>query len=159
MNEHLNFEQDIKVDKNDLEYEWSRQPSLYGAWQKELIDEKLALDRIKEKMELVEARLTLDVRKHPDVHELKDKPSEAIIHSVVILNVEYQEAFHKYILQKHTVGVLQVGVNSLEHKKAALENLVRLAINDKWAEPRMTKEDKEQVSVKHDNALNRKKEE
>jgi len=69
----------------------------------------------------------------------------------------YQIALHEYNKVKHNYGILQAAVRALDHKKAALENLVRLYVGGYYASPVEPKEKKTTIKEdKFDDVQNRK---
>lgn len=125
----FNFEEDLQINKFSLDDEWTKQPNLFHKWSTELSQIEMERDRAKEKIELVRAELDLKIRSDPDSFNLS-KVTEASVQSAIVTSEGYQKAVDEYLKLKYNHKVIQSAIESLNHKKYALDNLVRLYLSE-----------------------------
>ncbi len=146
------IEEDRKIDPDTLDINWVEQADLYfkysDAWNtaiNERNDLKIEVERKKEKIDELKAKLDLEIRKDPDEYDL-DKITEPAIESAIKSNREYKKALEEMYELKKDLNEAQSRANrlyscvaSMEQRKTALENLVKL-INQQYfstpSEPR-----------------------
>jgi hypothetical protein len=139
------YEKDLKVDLYSLETQWEVQPELYMKWAKfhaEAISER---DRLKEKLELVRSELSSDIRKNPAKYGL-EKVTEAAVNATVVEDQKFIMNNHILIDATENVNVLAGAKEAIIHKKAALENLVKLWLGGYYAKPEIPQEAKDVVN-------------
>jgi len=83
------------------------------------------MDKAKERLDVVEAEMDRDVREDPEKYDLV-KLTETLIKSTVLQTSERQIAAQNYIDAKYEYDMAQAAVRSIDQKKTALENLVKL---------------------------------
>lgn len=137
------------IDPNALDKEWVNQPRLYYTYASEAAEARDAWERAKAEKEVMEAEMeeaeaevSLKIRRNPDGYNL-EKVTEDCIKKTVLLQAEYKaaqrllfQAQQKVIKAKSKLDLAEVAVKTLDHKKAALEDLVRLRLANYYAEPR-----------------------
>ena len=121
----------FKIDENKLDREWIDQPTLFYRSARRLAKARKDHEDAKALLALTEAELARDIRRDPEMFGLPAKaPANDIVEKTTLLQSEYTVARDSVILAKYKVDILQAAVDTLEHKKRALENLVHLlAIN------------------------------
>lgn len=158
----------LEPDKNLLDEEWIAQPKLYLYWAEKLEDEKQGLDDakrefdvVKAEFEEVKAKLDLDIRRVPDKYGLP-KVTDKSVAMVMLLQPKYKKAqdtlFDAQAVidgVKHTVGILQAVVKSLEQRKSSLENLVNLHGQKYFATPRVSGDLRETMEEVEKNSTRR----
>ena len=132
--QEMNWKQDVEIDPENLDREWVRQASLFGRYCELLADAHRQLDLKKEKLVMVDAKLGLEIRTNPNKYGL-DKVTEAGVNSILVLQEEHKELEKELIDLRYDVEVLTGAVRSLDQKKSALENLVRLHGQNYFAGP------------------------
>lgn len=132
----MNYEKDIEIDETALDLEWLEQPSLMIKYAKHLAETNRLMDSVKEKRDIVRAELDLDIRKNPDDYNI-DKITEAVVQSVILLQDKYKEINKKYFDACFEYEMSKLAVRAIEHRKEALENLVKLHGQQYFAGPRM----------------------
>ena len=137
---------DLNVEPNqfELEEEWVKQPKLRLKWGQALADEKREVNRIKDRLAVVEAELSLDVRARPGVYGL-DKLTEAVIAAVVKKDHKRCSWSDKLIAAQHEMDMVQAAVSAIDHRKSALGDLVALYLADYYAKPKAPHADREQI--------------
>jgi hypothetical protein len=133
MKENDTLEKDLSIDKYKLDDEWSKQPDLYHAYGAMLADAENERDRAKEFLDLTEATVSDIIRR------TSEKTTETSIKNQVLMHEDYKEAMRTYLEKKNACKHLQVVISALEHKKSALENLVKLFLSDYYSEPSVPK--------------------
>jgi hypothetical protein len=116
---------DPTIDELRLDMEWLRQPKLYYTWAARYADAKRDVGESKQELEVVKAELTRAIRADPVSFGL-DKVTETTVPACVLEQLEFQDAQRKLLDVQHTADVLAAVVNTLEHRRRALENLVDL---------------------------------
>lgn len=138
------------IDIHRLEEEWPLQTKMYRYFADKVAEARYSHDTAKTDKELAEAELKrvtakLDrlVRAQPAEYGLSGKTTESGISNIIILQKRYQtaqlaifEAQRKINDAKHALDVADVAVRTLDHRKAALEDLVRLRLASYYSDPR-----------------------
>jgi len=127
-----NFEQDVAIDPANLALEWLRQATLVHKYAELSARAKDTLTRAKDNLEVVKAQVDGRIRAIPS----DKKPTEAAISGMVLQSEEYLRANEEYLQAKLTADLVQSACIALDHKKAALENLVRLMGQNYFAGPK-----------------------
>ena len=126
----------LAIDQHKLDREWLRQPELYFKYANKLADRRNEYDSAKTKLTLTEARVSSEVRANPDGYELT-KTTEGAIQNVVQSHVDVVEATTNLRVCRHAVDVISAAVEALDHRRRALENLVRLHAANYFSEPKI----------------------
>jgi len=133
--ENLDYEHDIEIDQDALDLEWLEQPSLMLKYAKNLAFWKRQVEKAKTQLELVKAKLDREIRENPESFEINTKLTEAVVFNTIIKQPEYIEANLDVINSKYEQNVAQAAVDAVDHRKSALENLVRLYGQQYFAGP------------------------
>jgi hypothetical protein len=94
-----------------------------------LAEAEMVRDKAKENIDLVKAELDLAIRTDPRPHGL-EKITESAVNSAVTTNKRYRESLDEYNQLKYNHRIIQSAIESLNHKKYALDNLVRLFLSE-----------------------------
>lgn len=148
-NEYNYFE----IDPDRLCEEWLQQTKIFRKHALLLADANEELERKKAKEEVAKAelkeasaKLTLDIKLHPDKYGLDtlDRLTEKIVESAVLLQPDYKSAQQKCwqaaedrIKAEHAVDYHRADVDTLRSKKTALENAVQLELSKLWGNPKL----------------------
>lgn len=122
------------IDPNRLDMEWLRQPEAYHREAVKLADLRKRLEMAKADRDVTVAEAAQGVRRNPAAYGL-EKVTEAGVNEVVTMRCRNAE--QKVIDAKHDHDVQQAMIDSLDHRKKALEDLVRLRLASYYAEPNM----------------------
>jgi len=142
------IETDKQIDPDALDVDWIDQTNLYYKYSSALNDAisernnlKLQVERVKENFERIKAQLDLEIREDPDSFSIP-KITEATVSSAILLDDRYHKAFEEYMNAKNDQNIAQDVVNRLysctatmEEKKSALEQLVRLLNQQYFSTP------------------------
>lgn len=126
-----------EINKHKLDMEWQRQPRMYHEIADKLAEAECEVDRLKGVLELVEAKLELEIRRDPSAFGIK-KISNPAVEKAIIVDDDYQQALEDYHKAKRIARHLQADARYLEHRKSAIEHLSKLRLIDYWADPRIT---------------------
>lgn len=134
----------FEIDKLRLDSEWVEQPKLFHKYSTRLADAKEELERAKAHKDVVEAELGRDIRSDPAKYDLP-KVTEGAVEACILLQPSYQAALDQVIKSRHNVDLLQAAVDTLDHKKKALESLVYLHGQDYFSAPVAPHAEKEKM--------------
>lgn len=130
----MSYEDDMRIDEDALDVELLEQPSLMTKYSRLLAEAKLERDLAKEELDLMRATIDLDIRDNPEKYQLS-KVTENAINNCILMEEQYQDVQKKYNQDNYEVNVLQGIINAIEHRKSALENLVKLYGQNYFAGP------------------------
>ena len=122
------------IDCNRLDEEWINQPALFHEHATNLAEANKELAEAKAQMEVVKAEVDKHVRADPVSYGL-EKVTEVGIEKAVLASDEYSDARAEYIEAQYEVDMCWAAVNSLNHRKSALERLVSLHGQDYFSVP------------------------
>lgn len=125
----MSYENDLKIDEHQLEKEWLHQPSLYMRYAEKAALADSKAKRAKENIEVVKAELSTYYR------STEEKFTEKSIEAQILTDPKYKEANKDYLDAVEQAAVLSAAVRAFDHKKAALENLVRLTLAGYYSQP------------------------
>lgn len=129
--ERLDYQADVEIDPDQLDREWRKQASLMVKYGEAKAKAQHELDLAKEALELLCAQKDVDFR---ESYEGK-KPTEAAIANMIMTDAEVQDARQALVEAKYRLGLMSAAVDGFQHRRAALENLVRLFGMQYYAEP------------------------
>lgn len=129
----MNYETDLHIDEYQLEKEWLKQPALYMQYAEKAALADSKAKRAKENVETIKAERSAHYRKkHADEGE---KFTENSISVEVQTDPQCIDAISEYITAVEHAAVLSAAVKAFDHKKAALENLVKLTLAGYYSQP------------------------
>ena len=128
------FEEDIKIDPSQLDVEAGRQGELFFKWAEQMVDAKEHLERMKFKLEVIEARLIIEVRDDPGKYRLT-KPTVDSVLAAVKKSPKYMEAKNFVIEAAKVHALLSNAVMAMEQRKRMLEVLITLHGQEYFAGP------------------------
>ena len=130
----MDYEKDLQIDHNALDVEWLDQPQKFMRYSVLHTDACLKVDKAKENLDVVQAELSMKIRKDPDDYDIP-KVTEATVSNAITLSPEFQEANLEYIKAKHEANILLCAVKAFDQRKRALEHLVQLLGQQYFASP------------------------
>lgn len=136
MNEELkyNYEKDVSIEPDALDLEWIFHPKNYAKWAElSASADKIVRDK-KEELEKIYAEVDLEIRSSGEGSE--KKLTENLIRAKIITDNRYIEAQISHNDAIYNSNICTAAVKSLDHKKTALENLVKLWAGSYFAGPR-----------------------
>ena len=132
--EESNYAEDVAIDPHFLDAEFLNQASLFSKYarleSRAKRDEALA----KRHRDVVKAQRELAIRADPEKFGLT-KVTEPTIKAALALDPEVQEAVRARDDAAYEVNMMIAAVRSFDHRKTALENLVRLHGQEYFSNP------------------------
>lgn len=132
----MSYEDDMYIDENALDVEFLDQPAKVVKYARLLAEARRDKDLAKEALDLTKAEINLDIRDNPEKYGLTKITVDAV-EACILMEKRYEEAVKEYNDANYEVNVLQGVVNALEHRKSALENLVKLYGQQYFAGPKI----------------------
>jgi hypothetical protein len=120
------YETDIEIDESALDVEWVGHASLMLRYTRTAAESHKEMNLAKARLDYVKARLDKEIRENPDAYGLGTRITEGSISSAIRLSDDFEEANHGLIEKEFEYEVAAGVVRSFDHRKSALENLVRL---------------------------------
>lgn len=133
------------IDRENLIAEFSQHTRMYGEYALKLADARKHLEERKAKYEIVQAELSLAVRKNPEEFGL-EKTTEAMVQAAVVVHETSKIAHTKVINAKHQMDVLQATVTTLDQRKSCIEALLKLLLGEFYSMPKIPNETKAELS-------------
>lgn len=134
MKDELNYEEDLQIDKDSLEECLIEQPELYGKWSKVWAQAVKERDQSKEQLNVTKADLDKQIRKSWDILGFDKKPTDLAITTWICAQQEYRDANFRLIEATYSVNVLEGAKWAFQHRKDALDNLVKLFLSNYYSE-------------------------
>lgn len=134
----------FEIDPNELDREWLRQAQLVFEYASKSQQARADLAIAQNILEMTKADVDLAIRDDPEAYNIP-KVTETAIHNALVLDESVKEATKKVNTCKYNVGVFDVAVSALEHKKRALESLVSLHGQNYFSTPRTDSEGVEKL--------------
>lgn len=125
----------FRIDETNLDKMWFKFPREYMKQAVELADAREELERSKAAEEVAAAEVDRDVRREPIKYGI-EKITEKVVENAVLLSEKYRKARERTIKARHSVDIQTAYVHTLDAKKAALENGVKLLLANYFSEPR-----------------------
>lgn len=152
----MNYEHDVEIDGEALDQEWLNQPKLVLKYAKHSALLQKRLDEADQNKDIAKADADKMIRSNPEKYGL-EKTTDAVIANAILNEKGYQAACAAYIEAKYESGMAKGAVNAFEHRKASLENLVKLYGQQYFAGPKMPLEiNREWEKKEEQKELNRK---
>lgn len=135
IDDEFNF---FTIDKFCLDEEWLRQPKLAFKYIRAYEDALNRLTDAKDELEIVKATIDLRIRVNPKKYKIPKtvKITEAVITNVLVRRKKYREALQVVREIEGKLATLRAAVKAIEHRKAAVENLVKLHGQNYFASPK-----------------------
>lgn len=121
----LDYEQDVKIDERALDIEWLEQPRLMKRYCSYAAQAERELDLAKLALDVEKATLDQEIRTNPEQFGIS-KITEPAVSNTIITNNRYQTMMKRWIDAKYEARLAQDAVRSIDQRKTALENLVKL---------------------------------
>jgi len=130
----MSYEDDMYIADDELDLEFLGQPALMAKYSRELAEARRDRDLAKEALDLKKAEIDLDIRDNPGNYHL-EKVTVAAVEACILMEEDYQIAQKTVHDANFEVNVLQGVVSAIEHRKSALEHLVKLYGQNYFAGP------------------------
>lgn len=127
------FVKDVKINRFKLAEECEQHSSLYQYYADLLADARTKVDSSKDRLNVVEAKLELDIRTNPPENL---KITDSVVKALVQSDEKVEKQKEDLREAKRGLYHLEVAVTSLEHRKRQLDNLVQLLIAGYYSAPK-----------------------
>lgn len=135
----LNYEKDVTINEDALDVDWLEQPRLMIRYSRYAAECRYEYEQAKTNVDVVKAELDKQVRNNPSEFGI-EKPTEGAINSAIQASEKFQEAQKALHQAQYDLNVAQAAVKSIDGKKDALENLVRLHGQQYFAGPKVPRD-------------------
>lgn len=133
----MNYEKDLQIDGQALDLEFLNQASLMMKYAKHSANKRKELEEAKQALDIAKAETDKKIRDKPSTFLSEGKVTETAVSNAILNHIDYQAAYTTYLEAKFEADMAQGAVNAFEHRKSALENLVRLYGQQYFAGPNM----------------------
>lgn len=130
----MSFEDDLKINPQELDVEWLRQPEIFHKYSNEKVFKQQVLDRAKDALEFIRAETAKAIRNNPGRFGL-DKVTEASLQETLTLHKGCRDMAEKVFQAKEDLDYCWVQINSLDQRRATLENLSKLYNGEYFSGP------------------------
>lgn len=134
LQEQFDFQADLEIDPVALDCEWISQPQRFMKYAQAAADASKHRELIKDQLNLLRAKLDQEIR--ATASNDGEKITEAVVVSRINQNVSYQALNQDLIQAEYNLELMQYAVRSMDQRKVALENLVRLFGMEYFSGPR-----------------------
>ena len=126
-------ELNLQINENDLASECLKHPAQVGEWGAYSVKKQEEYDRAKAKFDLVKAQLDIQIRANPAGFGIP-KLTEVTVSSAMTQSKAYQEAQNEMLTAKRNSNLCVAALQSLEHRRKALDLAVQLYTHNYYAE-------------------------
>jgi hypothetical protein len=134
MSKERNFEEDIKINKFQLEMECETQASTYLYYAQKNANAKSDLNDADDSLKLTISQVEMDYRQNWNETDW-GKSTDKGIASRVETDERTTKAKKKVADLQREVNILSAGVSAMEHRKSELDNLTKLLIGGFYSAP------------------------
>ena len=145
------YQTEIEINEGALDIEWRDQPALVTKYNEAKADAQKELDLAKERLDFLLAEKDRDYRLQ--FSGSGEKVTENSIKAAIDRDMDVQGLKQALIEAKHTLALMQAACIGFDHRKAVLENLVRLFGMQYYAEPQAKLEDRVAMDAASENAV------
>lgn len=142
--ERKNFRDLVPIDISRLDEEWLAHPVIYHEIVEECERAEIRSKKANDTLERVKAELDMNIRKDPKGYgvpiNLQGKTTEGAVASAVLSHPEYLQAKEDAFKAEVVLTSLRNDLRTMDHRKAALEHLVRLHGQNYFASPQVPHE-------------------
>ena len=149
------YQKDLEIDKDSLDWEWQRQAGLFLKYSEEAANANLLRDRAKENIEIVKAELNKEILADPGKFKI-DKITVASVDAVIKTDKKVIKTVDKWLTLKYEAEIFGSAKQAFEHKKSALEHLAKLYLSGYWSSPRISSDAKEEIETSKKKAVSKK---
>lgn len=135
----------LEIDTESLDSEWEMQPELVFKHGQRLAEAEEEVERAKAELEEEKARLDSQIREDPESYGII-KLTETQVTNTILLQPSYKDALDTYFTARNDYLVCRSVTTALDHKRSALENLVKLYGMNYFSSPRA--ELKDEIAAK-----------
>lgn len=126
--ENINYQEAVAIDPDKLDEEIFSQPGLYMKFSEIYSEVEKKRERLKNKLEILEAGLDFEIRSKPKAFGLENLKSitESLVKNTIQRQEEVQKLSERIIQANYDLNIVKAAITALEHKKKMLEKAVDL---------------------------------
>ncbi len=134
----MNYEEDIRIDVDQLDVEWTEQATLALKYGKHFAKCKKILSEAEETIKITRSELIKEANEDPEGCCDKEKPNAGDIEAYYRNHERHKKAKEEIIRLQYELDMAEVAKNEISFtRKAALENLVILHGQQYFAGPKI----------------------
>ncbi len=134
----MNYEEDIRIDVDELDVEWTEQATLALKYGKHFAKCKKILSEAEETIKITRSELIKEANEDPEGCCDKEKPNAGDIEAYYRNHKRHKKAKEEIIRLQYELDMAEVAKNEISFtRKAALENLVILHGQQYFAGPKI----------------------
>jgi urease accessory protein UreF len=130
----MDYMQDLTIDKDQLDEEWLKQPSIFMLYAEQAALAEDARDRAKRAAEVIAAKADQEIREKAALEG--EKLTEAKVATRVATHPEVEEAERRVLETNKNAKILGAAVRAFDQRKKALEKLCDLYTQGYFSAPR-----------------------
>jgi hypothetical protein len=131
------YYEDLEIDEYLILQEWKAQPGLFMSYAEESADAQKEVDDLKDKMDLLEAQISLEIREGTYTRTPPNiKMVEGTVSSLITTDPRLIDLKSAYNTAKRDAALMKKAEVAFEQRKKALENIVVIQGRQTFAEPR-----------------------
>jgi hypothetical protein len=139
----FDYEEDLSIDPDALDMEWTAQPTMYMRYAELLSRLKKQYEESKLSHDYLCADLDSSIRANPIPYTgSMKKPSEAHMLNIMLQQPSVKVSSTQLLELKHLIDIFTHAVKAMDLRKSALENLVRLHGQQYFAGPAEPRDNK-----------------
>jgi hypothetical protein len=148
----------FEIDENNLVREWTNQPKLFFQHSVMLVSARKRSEQLKASISLInddiktiKAKLDLKIRRDPEKYNIPKITEPSVTAAILIQPCLERKEEEKRTLEKrlisvkYRIGILEAVVSTLEQRKSALQDLVRLHGQNYFSTPQVQGVDQETI--------------
>jgi hypothetical protein len=135
MKKQNDYALDLFIDDQALDIEWLEQPSLVLKYHQIQAASRKKVDQLSDELDVLKAQLDREIRSKPESFGIDVKVTEAVVQNTILLDEGYKDLKQDLIDANYEHRMATGAVSAVEHRKPALENLVRLLGQQYYAGP------------------------
>lgn len=145
--EKSEYGKDLSLDKDALDKELVEFSEMFMKWAERYAESIAERDERKSEIEIEKAKLDKEVRSKPEDFNLAKITENAILN--IIVENEKMILLNKELIEcNKRVNILGSVKEAASHKRKMIEKLVELFLAGYWSDPKIKKENKNELDVK-----------
>jgi hypothetical protein len=133
----INYEDDLRIDEEMLDWEFLEQATRMMKYCTIYAEAIKAESLAKESLDVCRADLDKAIRTAPDTFGINGKLTEEMVKNTIILQADFIASNHAYIEACYEAEMAKGAVRAMDHRKEALENMVKLHGQSYFAGPKV----------------------
>ncbi len=134
------IEQDLTIDKENLDFECIDQPQRFMKWSKKFADAVRERDLAKRQCSVIRSQINADIRVRPAEYGIDSKVTEGAITATLEMVEDVVNAEKAVIDSQYDVNIYSGAKEAFDQRKSMLERLINLYISGYWSSPKVTNE-------------------